>query len=51
MFPVMEALDNELSRYPIAYGHKTDGKNPATDTVATTNFKVAQLATQTKEIL
>jgi len=51
MFPVMEALDNELSRYPIAYGHKTDGKNPATDTVTTANFEVVKLATQTKEIL
>jgi len=47
----MKALDNELSQYPIAYGHKTDGKNPATDTVTTANFKVVQLATQTKEIL
>ncbi|MFQ5422262.1 MAG: hypothetical protein ACE5EY_18095 [Anaerolineae bacterium] len=43
---VMEALDNELSLIPIAYGPWTDGQDPATATISTANFEVVAPATQ-----
>jgi len=41
---VLETLDNELSKIPIAYGLWVDGDNPATAPVNQTNFEVVSSA-------